>query len=101
MVKVISLFIAFWLFGSSFDQTCLPCHQKMNAPLKPIFFDYLLNYSSERRVKEAIKEFLLHPDPKKQLYKKQKLFIHTIDPQKLQKAIDEYWERYKVIGKIK
>ena len=102
----IALFCCFTLFAFAhtniFDQKCVPCHQKRGVGLKPIFFNYLLYHSSERRVKKAMKEFLLHPDPKKSLLpKKGKIYRHHFDPKTLDKALDIYWDRYKVIGKIK
>ena len=99
--KIALLFLCLALYADTFDRACVPCHQRRGVPLKPIFFDYLLYYSSERGVKGAMREFLLRPDPKKRLYKKGKLYRHRVDPDTLQKALDEYWERYKVIGKIK
>ena len=99
--KIALLAFCLILYGGTFEQACVPCHQKRGVPLKPIFFDYLLYYSSERGVKGAMREFLLHPDPKKRLYKKGPIHRHRFDPKTLQKALDEYWELYKVIGKIK
>ncbi len=101
MAKKLILLLSLILWADTFEQACVPCHQRRAVPLKPIFFDYLLYYSSERGVKKAMRDFLLHPDPKKRLYKKGPIHRHRFDPKTLQKALDEYWERYKVIGKIK
>ena len=99
----IILFCFLTLFAADlFDKQCVPCHKKRGIDLKPIFFNYLLYHSSKRRVKKAMKEFLLHPDPKKSLLpKKNKIYRHRFDPKTLDKALDIYWDRYKVIGKIK
>ncbi len=102
MVKIVfTLFLVLLAFANPFDRKCVPCHRKRKLPLKPIFFDYLLYHSSERLVKKAMREYLLHPDPKKSLVVGVKPYKHKIDPKELQKALDIYWERYKVIGKLK
>ena len=82
-----------------FDRKCVPCHRRMHAPLKQIFFDYLLYYSSERATKEAMAQRLLHPDRFKPIEGRR--FKHRFREPTLKKALDIYWERYKVFGKIK
>ncbi len=103
MVK--ALFTLFLLIeigvSDPFRTHCIPCHKEQKVSLKKIFFDYLLYFSSERKVKASIKEFLLHPSPKKQIYKEKKLFKHSLPLEVIEPAIDIYWELYKVIGKIK
>ena len=84
-----------------FDKKCAQCHLQNGKSLKAIFFNYLLYYSSERGVKKAMKEQLLHPDPQKSLVNKKILYKHTIDPNELDILLQIYWNRYKVIGKIK
>ncbi len=103
MGKITLLCLLFLLsYANIFDSKCLPCHRRKKANLKVIFFNYLLYHSSERRVKKAMREFLLHPDPKKSLFVKDgSIYRHRIDPQILDQALKIYWERYKVIGKIK
>ncbi len=103
MVRAIFAMIlsAHMLFGTNFDRACLACHRKRAILLKPIFFEYLLYYSSKRGVLAATKAYLLHPDPKKRLYKKGPIYHHAFTPQELDSLLEEYWERYKVIGKIK
>ena len=101
--KVITLLLAgLALFGGDlFEDRCVKCHQSMGKPLKPIFFDYLLHYSSERRVKEAMREQLLHPDPSRSILGKKEIYRHKVDPDELDILLQIYWNRYKVIGKIR
>jgi len=104
MVRAVflSTLLLFYSFSEdSFKRECIPCHKERKISLKKIFFDYLLYFSSEREVKRNLKEFLLNPSSKKQLYKKAKLFKHSLPLEIVEEAIDIYWERYKVIGKIK
>ncbi len=98
---VLQLFLALSLFGADvFVQKCVHCHTSRHLPLKPIFFDYLLYYSSERGVKAAMLRNLTHPDPKHLLIKKNP-FKHHFKEATLKKALDIYWDKYKVIGKIR
>ncbi|BCD62590.1 hypothetical protein NitYY0826_C1472 [Nitratiruptor sp. YY08-26] len=103
MVKVIlCTFLSLQIvLSSDFDTACLACHEKKNIPLKPIFFEYLLYYSSKSAILKATKEYLLHPTLQKRLYKKAPPYQHKISQKRLDKLLEEYWERYKVIGKIK
>jgi hypothetical protein len=102
MVKiVVALTIALYAWANMFDHKCENCHNRVNLPLKPIFFDYLLHYSSERLVKKAMKRQLLRPDPKKSLVKKKNVYKHKIDPNEIDILLQIYWNRYKVIGKIR
>ncbi len=103
MVKALLIALLTLSLGANdlFDKRCEHCHNHINLSLKKIFFNYLIYYSSERRVKKAMKEQLLHPNPKKSLVNKKNLYKHTVDPNELDLFLQNYWNRYKVIGKIK
>ncbi len=103
MVKKLLIFcLALLLFANEFDKECETCHKKRLVPLKPIFFNYLLYHSSKRLVIQAMRDYLLHPDPKKSLVEKNMPpFKHQIPSKKLDRLLQIYWNRYKVIGKIK
>ncbi len=97
------LALALLLQANMFDKKCEACHNKMGLPLKEIFFNYLLYHSSESRVKKAMKEYLLHPDIKKSLLptKKKYLYKHKVNLNELDILLQIYWNKYKVIGKIR
>ncbi|BCD67723.1 hypothetical protein [Nitratiruptor sp. YY09-18] len=102
MVKKLLLafvFVELVMGANIFDRSCIPCHMRKRAPLKPIFFDYLLYYSSERAVKNAMVQNLLHPDKAHIIEKR--LYRHRFREKTLRKALDIYWDRYKIFGKIK
>ena len=100
--KLLILCFAILLFANEFDTKCEACHKKRHIPLKPIFFNYLLYHSSKRLVLKAMRDFLLHPDPKKSLLEKNMPpFKHKIGPKELENLLQIYWNRYKVIGKIR
>ena len=87
--------------------TCVKCHKKIPVSIDKYFYRYLLKYSSERRVKEAMAEYLKNPSKETTIMPK--AFIKRfgvkkktkLDEKDLQKALDIYWEKYKVFGKLK
>ncbi|WP_457597561.1 hypothetical protein [Hydrogenimonas sp.] len=120
MVKTIlvSVLAATWLLGAAaqeqmdsgrhiYEKNCVACHRKLPVSLENLFFNYLLKYSSERRVKEALRSFMKHPTKKKALASEELITRYGLMPKSglsdtdLRKAIDYYWETYKVFGKIK
>ena len=104
----ISLMLVFSLHAASvFESRCIPCHQKKHLSLKAIYFNYILYHSSKRLTLQAMKSYLIHPDPKKSLlpYTLKKyykgIYKHNFDQKTLKNALEEYWTRYTVIGKIR
>jgi hypothetical protein len=90
-----------------FEQKCIPCHKDLPTSLQQMFMQYLKLYSSEKNVKYILKYYLKHPSKKTSAMSDLFLEVYGIkEPTKLsdeelQKAIDIYWDRYKVIGKLK
>jgi ActR/RegA family two-component response regulator len=72
-----------------------------------MFKEYLLIYSSEKFVKAGIKHYLRNPS--KSISVMSDLFIDTygikkkttLSPEELDEAIDIYWEKFKVFGRLK
>lgn len=108
MVKNIIIFILLTTisFGNIYEQNCIKCH-KRGPSLKKIYFDYLLKYSSEKRVKKAMIEYVKNPNSKKSIMPKSYIKKHQIKCKsrltlkQLKKAINIYWKLYSVKGKIK
>jgi len=92
---------------NSYDKYCVPCHRTLPTSLQQMFKEYLLVYSSERFVKAGLKHYLRHPS--KSLSVMSKLFIDTygikkksqLPPEVLDRAVDIYWEKFKVFNKLK
>ncbi|WP_456323275.1 hypothetical protein [Hydrogenimonas sp.] len=90
-----------------YERNCVACHKKFSPSLEKFFFDYLLKYSSERRVKRALIDYLKNPTRKKAIASEEILKRYGLMPKThlcdtdLHEAIDRYWEIYKVFGKIK
>lgn len=98
------------LFGNQkniYEKNCLGCHNKIPVTIDKYFYRYLLEYSSETAVKEAMFEFLKNPKQENSLMSeslikrfglKRKTKLKDED---LKKALDIYWEEYKLFGKLK
>ncbi len=98
---IVILLFAFLCNAQDFQKECMACHQRKGIDLKKIYFDYLLEYSSKRATIKAMQEYLLSPDPSKQLYIDAKPYKHKVDKKSLDKLLEIYWNRYTVIGKIR
>ena len=89
-----------------FERNCIQCHQTLPITLQEMFKHYLLVYSGENNVKAGIRHYLLYPS--KDISVMSKLFITTypikhktpLSSDNLDKAIDIYWDTYKVFGKL-
>ena len=90
-----------------YESNCIKCHKKLPVSIDKYFYRYLLKYSSEKNVKNAIFSFLKKPEKDRTIMpeafikrfgikKKSKL-----SDEKLNEALDIYWEKYKVFGKLK
>ena len=90
-----------------YESNCLSCHKQLSFNLEKIFFRYLLKYSDEVSVKSALIDFLKHPNIDTSVMSKEytKSFglkqKSELNEYKLKEAIDIYWEKYSVFGKIK
>jgi len=91
----------------AFERNCVTCHKALPATLQEMFKRYLLVYSSETHVKAGIKHYLMYPS--KDMSAMSDLFVDTygikdktyLNQKELNEAIDIYWEKYKVFGKLK
>lgn len=108
MVKTIFILLfSISLFANVYQNECESCHKKYPVSLDKFFYRYLLKYSSEREVKSAMIEFLKEPNLKKSVMPEG--FINrfgikeksSLSDKELREAIDIYWEKYKVFGKLK
>ena len=105
---VLSIVLAMHLMGYDiFDKECVYCHKMLSVSLKDTFFKFLLRYSSEKSVKSVMFYYLKHPTVEFSVMPKEYIKIFGIkqnsdlNDTQLKEAIDIYWERYKVFGKIK
>ena len=90
-----------------YEKNCLPCHEDMAVKIDKFFYRYLLKYSSEVEVKNAMKSYFKSPKAENSILVdglinrfgvKKKT---TLTDEQLQEALDTYWEQYKVFDKLK
>jgi len=93
-------------YASVYEKNCITCHKKIPVSIDKYFYRYLLKYSSEVEVKKAIKNYLQNPTQEKTVMaeafinrfgikKKSKLSTNDLDS-----AINDYWQKYKIFGKL-
>ncbi len=89
-----------------YDTNCLICHKQLSFNLEKIFFRYLLKYSDEVSVKLALIDYLKQPNSDTSVMSKEYTRSFglkqksELNEDKLKEAIDIYWEKYTVFGKI-
>ena len=91
---------------NAYERHCVPCHRDLPTNLQGMFKNYLLVYSGEETVKAALRHYMRYPS--KHISVMSELFIDTygikeklhISDTELHEAIDIYWDRYKVFGKL-
>ncbi len=106
-ILIISFIVFLNLQASVFKDNCLACHSKMPVKIDKFFYRYLLKYSSEIETKYAMLEYL--KNPKKETSVLNEALLNRfgvkkkskLSNKKLKEAIDEYWDRYKIFGKLK
>lgn len=90
-----------------YKKNCVKCHEQLPVSIDKYFYKYLLIYSSERDMKYAIINYLKYPAKETSVMsdgfisrfgikKKTKL-----SDEELQEAVNTYWDKYKVFGKLK
>ncbi|APW65905.1 hypothetical protein LPB137_08565 [Poseidonibacter parvus] len=90
-----------------YESNCIKCHNKLPVSIDKYFYRYLLKYSSENSVKESMFWYLKKPN--KDMTIMPDAFIKRfgikkktkLSDKKLYEALDIYWEKYKVFGKLK
>ncbi|DAB31859.1 MAG TPA: hypothetical protein CFH79_06890 [Sulfurospirillum sp. UBA11407] len=95
------------LSASVYEKNCVACHEQMPVKIDKFFYRYLLKYSSEESLKSALFSYLKNPTKETTILQEGLLNRFglkektTLNDKELQEAIDEYWEKYKVFGKLR
>jgi hypothetical protein len=108
MVKFVIclLFVCLNIEAGIYEKNCVTCHKKMPVKIDKFFYRYLLKYSSEKSVKASLFNYLKNPTKEKSILPEGLLNRFgvkdktTLDDKALKEAIDEYWDKYKVFGKL-
>ena len=107
LLVILFIFYTTASLASVYKNNCIKCHKDLPVSIDKYFYRYLLKHSSEKNVKQAIKEFLLNPTKEKTIMPE--AFINRfgiknkskLTTKQLNQALNEYWEIYKVFGKLK
>ncbi len=110
MVKVIliSLILIVSVYSEdAYERHCVSCHKELPTSLQRMFMHYLLVYGGEKNVKAGLKHYLKYPI--KEISVMSDLFIDnygikkktTLSDKQIDEVLDIYWERFKVIDKLK
>ena len=106
-ILIILVFLSTFLNANIYEKNCIKCHKKLPVSIDKYFYRYLLKYSSEKDVKKAIKTYLNNPSKNNTVMPeafisrfgvKKKTQLNT---KQLNRAVDIYWTKYKVFGKLK
>jgi cytochrome c peroxidase len=109
MVRILGIFFVLHvsLFANVYETNCVSCHEKMPVKIDKFFYRYLLKYSSEENVKNALFAYLKNPTKEKTILQEglQNRFgikeKTTLKDTQLKSAIDIYWDTYKIFGKLR
>ncbi len=102
MVKkiVLSLTIVFCFADADvYESNCVKCHEQLPVSIEKYFYKYLLIYSSETDMKNAIISYLKYPA--KETSVMSDAFISRfgikkksrLSEEELQEAVDVYWQK--------
>ncbi|MGE0738184.1 hypothetical protein [Sulfurimonas sp.] len=107
MVKItlLALSLVTLLSASSFEENCLNCHSR-DFKFAMMMKKYTQKYSSERKIKEAIFEYLKNPSADKSVLPYE--YINrfgvkektTLDDATLREMIDVYYQMFNMKEKI-
>lgn len=104
---VILIFLHVNAFSGAYEKNCVRCHRKLQVGIDKFFYRYLLTYSSKDETKKALKSYLKRPTKEKSLIADGLIRRFGVkkptrlSDKRLNEAIDEYWEKYNLIGKLK
>lgn len=105
---VLCIVLSSGLFSQdAYERNCVECHKDLPTTLQQMFKEYLQTYSGEENVKAGLKHYLRYPS--KGISVMSELFLDSygikkqsnINKKELNKAIDIYWDKFKVFDKLK
>ncbi len=108
-LKALVLLLAMSSFvyaGNVFEEECVKCHLERKISLRKTFMNSLLIYSGKENMKAGLKYYLRHPRRDSSVMSEQFLDRYgvikplKIDDTKLDEALEIYWNRYTVQGKL-
>lgn len=107
MVMLLSVNLSAKKTQNIYESNCVSCHKKLAVSIDKFFYRYLLKYSSQTQVKTKIFNYLKTPSKEETVMVESFIKKYgiknpsTLDDDLLKKAIDIYWDKYKIFGKLK
>ncbi|MCF6329968.1 MAG: hypothetical protein L3I99_00280 [Sulfurimonas sp.] len=107
--KTVLIFSLMFCFANAtvYEDNCIKCHKQFTPSIDKYFYKYLLIYSSETDMKNAIISYLKYPAKETSVMSDayiDKFGIKEkskLNENEIKQAVDVYWEKYKVFGKLK
>ena len=106
-ILVVVLLLTGIFAEDAYERHCVECHKSLPTSLQRMFMNYLLVYGGEKNMKAGLKHYLQYPS--KHISVMSDLFIDNYGIKKktrltsdeIDKALDVYWEKFKVFDKLK
>jgi len=92
--------------GSVFEHECVRCHKEKNISLQKSFMNALLVYGGKENLKAGLGYYLRNPNlgtsvmDEAFLEKNGVKAAMKLSPQIMDRALEEYWQTYTVVGKL-
>ncbi len=107
IIAVLALLTGITLGENSFERNCVKCHQELPASLQEMLMNYIQVYSGEKNTKAALFHFMRYPHQDTSVMSE--MFLQSypvkaplrISDEELRDAIDVYWKKYRVIGRLR
>jgi len=94
-------------YADVFEIECVKCHIERKISLRKTFMNALLVYSGKENMKAGLKYYLRHPRRDSSVMSEEFLDRYglikplDIDEKRLDEALEIYWNRYTVQGKLR
>jgi len=95
------------LNADALDRECLSCHQKQQIPTALIYKRYLMKYSTNQRMHDAMYRYLRHPNKAYSIMPSQFFFKFPmkkslqLSDEKLDELVSAFIQRYDIRKKLR
>lgn len=103
---IVCIFSVFSFAADAFEKHCVSCHTQVNVSLQKVFMDALLIYGGRENMKVGLAYYLRNPHKDNSVMSEEYINKNgikeaiSIDDKSLNEALDIYWRRYTIVGKL-